>query len=207
MNTRAAAILITGFEPFAGASINPSAELARQLDGNSIGACRVHGVVLPCVFGAAAHELKQALRRVNPRLVLCLGQASGRAQITPERIAINVDDASIPDNAGQQPVDQPIIKGGPAALWSSLPLKAIVAELERHDIPAAVSASAGTYVCNHVFYVLMHALRRRPGIRGGFIHLPLLPEQAGVNQPSLPLVTMRQALVLAAELVLSGRSA
>lgn len=202
MKMRAAAILLAGFEPFDGASINPSAEIVRRLDGSIISGCRVHGVVLRCEFGRSVSELKGALRRVNPRLVICLGQASGRTGITPERIAVNVDDAEIPDNAGVQPVDRPIVAGGPAALWSTLPVKAIVAALVRNDIPAAVSASAGTFVCNHVFYALMHTLRRRRGIRGGFIHVPLLPEQAVAGQASLPLATMSRALTLAAAVAL-----
>ena len=138
--------------------------------------------------------LKREIRRLDPALVVCLGQAGGRTGITPERIAINVDDARIPDNAGRQPVDRPIVRRGPAAYWSTLPIKAIVAALQARGIPAAVSQTAGTFVCNHVFYGLMHALRRRRGVRGGFVHLPWLPEQAGAGQPSLPLDVMVDAI-------------
>lgn len=180
-------VLLTGFEPFGGEKVNASAEVARHLHGAVIGGHRVQAAILPCVFGAAITELKRQLRTVRPALVVCLGQAAGRAEITPERVALNVDDARIPDNAGRQPVDRPVVRGGPAAHWSTLPVKAIVHALQGRGIPAAVSQTAGTFVCNHAFYGLMHALRRQRRVRGGFIHLPILPEQARRGQPSLPL--------------------
>jgi pyroglutamyl-peptidase len=129
------------------------------------------------------------------RLVLALGQAGGRSDFSVQRIAINVDDARIPCNAGRRPIDEPVVRAGPAAHFATLPIKAIVAALREAGLPAAVSQSAGTYVCNHVFYGLMHALRRRPGVRAGFMHLPLLPEQAAARAsaptpPSLPLATL-----------------
>ena len=190
-------ILITGFEPFGGMDLNPSQEIARQLNGHVIAGRRVVGRILPCVFGAANVELRALLREFEPEIVLAVGQGDGRADITPERVAINVDDAPIPDNAGVQPVDRRIVAGGPAAYWSTLPIKAIVTALRAHEIPASVSQTAGTFVCNHVFYGLMHALRRRVG-RGGFIHVPWLPEQAKRGQPSLPLPTMVEAVAIAA---------
>lgn len=190
-------ILITGFEPFGGMDLNPSQEIARQLNGHVIAGRRVVGRILPCVFGAANVELRALLQEFEPEIVLAVGQGDGRAEVTPERVAINVDDARIPDNAGVQPVDRRIVAGGPAAYWSTLPIKAIVAALRAHEIPASVSQTAGTFVCNHVFYGLMHALRRRGG-RGGFIHVPWLPEQAKRGQPSLPLPTMVEAVALAA---------
>ena len=179
-------VLITGFEAFGGETSNPSAEIARALDGKIIEGRPVVGAVLPCVFGTSAEELLRWLRVVRPELVVCVGQAGGRSAITPERVAINVDDALIPDNAGVRPVDVPILRGGPAAYWSTLPIKAIVAGLTAQGIPSAVSPTAGTFVCNHVFYRLMHALVRRKGIRGGFVHVPFLPQQAKRGQPSLP---------------------
>ncbi len=195
-------ILLTGFEPFGGEEINPSQEIARYWHGRVIGGHRIVGALLPCVFGAAITELKRRIRATKPVLVICLGQASGRADITPERVAINVDDARIADNAGRQPVDRPSVKGGPAAYWSTLPIKAIVAALRKQGIPASVSQTAGTFVCNHVFYGLMHELSKRralrpdPGFaaRGGFIHVPFMPEQAKKGQPSLPLETMVDAI-------------
>jgi pyroglutamyl-peptidase len=198
-------VLLTGFEPFDGESLNPSGEIARQLHGTVIGGHRVAGALLPCVFGAAITELKKQLRATKPALVICVGQAGGRAEITPERVAINLDDARIADNAGRQPVDRPVVLGGPAAYWSGLPIKAIVAELRRRDIPAAVSQTAGPFVCNHVFYGLMHALRRQQKVRGGFIHVPFLPEQAKAGQPSLPLETMALGISGAIETALLNR--
>lgn len=186
-------VLLTGFEPFGGESINPSGEIARLLHGTVIGGHRVVGALLPCVFGAAVVELKKAIRATKPALIICVGQAGGRAEITPERVAINVDDARIADNAGRQPVDRPIVRGGPAAYWSTLPIKAIVAELRRQGIPATVSQTAGTFVCNHAFYGLMHALRRQKRVRGGFIHVPFLPAQTR-SQPSLTIEVMTRGV-------------
>ncbi len=198
-------VLLTGFEPFGGESINPSGEIARQLHGTVIGGHRVTGALLPCVFGAAITELKKQVRATRPALIICVGQAGGRAEITPERVAINVDDARIPDNAGRQPVDRPVVRGGPAAYWSTLPVKAIVAELRRREIPAAVSQTAGTFVCNHVFYGLMHELRKQKKVRGGFIHVPFLPEQAKAGQPSLTLEAMTAAIGAAVIVALKTR--
>ncbi|HTL68847.1 MAG TPA: pyroglutamyl-peptidase I [Lacunisphaera sp.] len=191
------AVLVTGFEPFGGDRINPSAEIARALHGQVIAGHSVTGAILPCVFGAAIRELRKRIAAVRPVLVVAVGQAGGRDAITPERVAINVDDARIPDNAGAQPVDRAIVRGGPAAYWSTLPIKAIVATLRRAKIPAAVSQTAGTFVCNHVFYGLMHALSRQRRGRGGFIHVPFLPEQAKPGEPSLPLATMTRGIEIA----------
>lgn len=190
-------VLLTGFEPFAGETVNPSGEIVRRLHGRVIAGHRVEGVVLPCLFGVSVRELRRALRRVRPVVVIALGQAGGRAEVTPERVAINVDDARIADNAGRRPVDRPVARGGPAAYWSTLPVKAIVAALRRRRIPASVSQTAGTFVCNHVFYGLMHALHRQRRVRGGFIHVPFLPEQAGRKQPGLPLATLTTAVATA----------
>lgn len=198
-------ILITGFEPFGGERINPSQQIALALDGRTLAGRRVVGATLPCVFGASVAELRKLLRTHRPELVICVGQAGGRAEITPERVAINVDDARIPDNAGARPVDRVIARRGAAAYFSTLPIKAIVAALRARGLPAGVSQTAGTFVCNHVFYGLMRALRRRPGARGGFIHVPLLPEQATAGQPSVPLAAMIAAIALAAEVSLKTK--
>ncbi len=195
-------VLVTGFEPFDGAEINPSLEIARNLHGSVIAGHTVVGALLPCVFGAAIPELQRLLRVHRPALVICVGQAGGRAAITPERVALNVDDARIPDNAGAQPVDRPVVRGGPAAYFSTLPVKAIVADLRAAGLPSEVSQTAGTFVCNHVFYGLMHALRKRKDLRGGFIHVPFLPEQAQKGQASLPLEDMVYGVALAVETAL-----
>ena len=198
-------VLVTGFEPFGGDPINPSQEIARALDGCVIADRSVVGATLPCVFGGSRYEIVRLLRAHQPGLVICLGLAGGRAEITPERVALNVEDARIPDNAGTQPIDMPVVRGGPAAYWSRLPVKAIVAALRARKIPAAVSQTAGTFVCNHVFYALMHALRWQRQVRGGFIHVPFLPEQAKRGEPSLPLATMLDGISLAIEAALRMR--
>lgn len=192
-------ILVTGFEPFGGEQINVSWQVAQALDGQCIAVCTVQALCLPCVFGQSLQVLQGALQAVNPAVVLALGQAAGRCELSVERVAINVDDARIPDNAGAQPVDQPVIAGAPDAYFSRLPIKAIVAALREAGLPASVSQSAGTFVCNHVFFGLMHALRRRRRVRAGFVHLPVLPEQvvAHPGQHSLPLATMVQGLRVA----------
>ena len=192
-------ILLTGFEPFGGERINPSWSAAREaaarLRSEGIDA---RAVELPCVFGRAIHVLEAALEQHRPELVVCAGQAGGRSRVSLERIAINCDDARIPDNAGSAPVDQPVAAGGPAAYFSTLPLKAALAALLAAGIPAEVSQTAGTYVCNHVFYGLMHALRLRPGTRGGFVHVPYEPAQLppGSTDPALPLEQLAEALAV-----------
>ena len=178
-----APILLTGFEPFGGDSVNPSWDVACALDGELIDGARVQVLRLPCVFGLATTALQAALRRHRPQAVLALGLAANRLELSLERVAINVDDARMADNAGGQPIDEAVVVGGPAAYFSSLPIKAIVAALHDAGLPATVSQTAGTFVCNHLFYGLMHSLRRRPGVRGGFMHVPLLPAQATAGGP------------------------
>lgn len=195
-------ILLTGFEPFGGEAINPAWEVARALDGEQLSGALVQARQLPCVFGRAREVLAEALRETEPQLVLALGQAGGRCDFSVERVAINVDDARIADNAGQQPVDQPVVPGGPAAYFSTLPIKSMVSGLRAAGLPASVSQTAGTFVCNHVFYALQHLLAGTAA-RSGFMHIPYLPEQAAAHpgQPSLPLGTLitgtRLALMLA----------
>lgn len=173
-------VLLTGFEPFENEKLNSSWEVARALHGEVIADATVHAVQLPCVFGASIDALDIALAEVRPALVICLGYASGRGEITPERVAINIDDARIRDNAGLQPVDTPVVAGGPAAYFSNLPIKAMVRGMREQGVPASVSNTAGTFVCNHIFYALMHRLATRvvAGVRGGFIHVPVFPAHA-----------------------------
>jgi len=205
MPTKKKTALVTGFGPFDGEAVNPSQEIARALHGSVIAGHAVIGALLPCVFGESIRELKRLLRTHQPRLVICVGQAGGRAAVTPERIAINVDDARIADNQGARPIDLPVVRRGPAAYFSTLPVKAIVAGLQTDGLPAEVSQTAGTFVCNHVFYGLMHALRTRRGVRGGFIHVPFLPKQAGKKHPSLTLKQMVSAVGRAVEISLTVR--
>jgi pyroglutamyl-peptidase len=191
-------ILLTGFEPFDRDTVNPSWEVARALDGWVCEGAEVKAMQLPCVFGRAIEALDGALDE-GPALVVALGLAGTRAEISPERVAINVDDARIPDNAGRLPIDVPVMAGAPAAYFSTLPIKAIVRDLRAAGVPASVSNTAGTFVCNHVFFALMHRLATRPELawtRGGFVHLPCLPEQAArlPGVPSMALATQVEGL-------------
>ncbi|EMG9923287.1 pyroglutamyl-peptidase I [Citrobacter freundii] len=192
-------VLITGFEPFGGESVNPSWEVVSGLDNAIIGGYRVVARQLPCVFGESLTVLNGAIDALSPSLVLAVGQAGGRPDITVERVAINVDDARIADNQGQQPVDVPIVADGPAAWFSSLPIKAMVVAMRNAGIPASVSQTAGTFVCNHVMYGLLHKLRDAPAVKGGFIHIPYLPQQAAQHPgaPSMAAETVRRALEVA----------
>ena len=184
-------VLVTGFEPFGGETTNPSADAAAllpsQLDGASI-----ITATLPVAYGQALPALEGLLAAHQPHLVLCLGQAGGRSAITPERVAINVDDAPIADNVGRQPIDVPVVEEGPAAYFSTLPIKAIVATIRAEQIPTAVSNTAGTFLCNHVFYGLMHLVATQyPGTQAGFIHIPYASAQV-VDKPTIPSLTLEQ---------------
>ncbi|NKF23330.1 pyroglutamyl-peptidase I [Solimonas marina] len=191
-------VLLTGFAPFGGESSNPSWEAVAGLHGARIAGHRVQAVQLPVVFGDSLRTLRAALREHKPALVICVGQAGGRAQLTIERVGINVDDARIADNRGQQPIDEPVVAGGPAAYFATLPIKAMLQALRDAGIPAEISQTAGTYVCNHVLYGLLHALRAQPRVRGGFIHIPYSPAQAAQHPgaPSLPIDVVQAALRL-----------
>ena len=169
-------VLLTGFEPFNGATINPAWEAVRALSGWEGDGFQVMTRQLPCVFGLSTRLLLDAVEECKPDVVIAVGQAGGRPDISVERIAINVDDAPIPDNDGWQPQDATIVTAGPAAYFSTLPVKAIVHAIGAQGIAASVSQTAGTFVCNHVFYGLMHFTHALP-LQAGFIHVPFLPEQ------------------------------
>ncbi len=214
MTTPAPCILLTGFEPFGGESVNPSWEIARALDGWNCEGHVVHAALLPCAFGDALAALDAAIEAHAPRIVLCLGQAGGRPEISIERVAVNVDDARIPDNRGRQPIDMAIEAGGPAAYFSTLPIKAIARDVREAGAAASVSNTAGTFVCNHVFYALMHRVATRPGLaraRAGFVHVPYTPGQVAgrVDVPSMPLAMqvagIRQALRTAVQVRVDAR--
>ncbi|GAA1889346.1 pyroglutamyl-peptidase I [Streptantibioticus ferralitis] len=171
-------VLLTGFDPFEGERVNPSWQAVSAVAAAPPDGCAVEAVRLPCVFGAALDALRAAVERADPDIVVCVGQAGGRADLTVERVAVNVDDARTPDNAGRQPVDTPVIEGGPVAYFAALPVKACVAAARAAGVPASVSQTAGTFVCNHVFYGLMHLIAtERPSLRGGFVHIPYTTEQ------------------------------
>lgn len=204
-------VLVTGFEPFGGEQVNPSWLIAHALHGRRIGGARIVGVQLPCVFGAALQVLARELQRTRPVLVLALGQAAGRAELSIERVAINVDDARIPDNAMACPVDRAVVPGAPVAYFSTLPIKAMAEAVAKAGLPVAISQTAGTFVCNHVFYGLQHQLAGS-GVRSGFMHVPLLPEQADAlctqaRMPSLPLHAMVQGTRIALAAALHHGSA
>ena len=201
-------VLVTGFEPFAGANVNPSAEVAKALDGRRVGAWQVRAAILPVHHRTAAEASRGLLDDLDPVAVVHLGLAAERAQIALERIAINLMDYAIPDNEGQQVVDQPCVPGGPAAYFSTLPLRPTLDVLRAAGIPAYLSATAGTYLCNFVLYTTLHALAARPqAARAGFIHLPLLPSMVAPGnpqQPSMDLGLMLRGVELALETLAGG---
>jgi pyroglutamyl-peptidase len=185
--SRAAAVLVTGFEPFGGDAINPSAMLAQAIDGALIDSHRVASRVLPCVFGDAVRELNRAIDELRPSLVLCTGLAAGRAGLSFERVAINLVDARIADNAGAAPIDERVVRGTTRDAWfTNLPVKAMVQAALDEGVPAELSLSAGTFVCNAVFFGLMTRVARErrnlarggTAMRGGFMHVPTLAGEA-----------------------------
>ena len=170
-------ILLTAFTPFDGESINPALE-AMKLLPDKIGQLEVLKLEVPTVFGKSARLVLETMEQEKPDYVLSIGQAGGRAEITPERIAINIDDAGIPDNEGNQPTDRPIYPDGENAYFSTLPVKAMVEAIKREGIPASISNSAGTYVCNHLMYSVLYSIKKNAlPIKAGFIHVPYIPEQ------------------------------
>ena len=187
-------ILLTAFEPFGGETVNPAQEAVRAL-GERIAGAEIVRIDVPVVFGKSIDTVVRAMRAERPGAVICVGQAGGRFAITPERVAINLDDARIPDNEGNRAVDTPVVPDGAPAYFSTLPVKSIVARIRAAGVPAELSNSAGTYVCNHLMYgVLHHIAREFPGMRGGFIHVPFLHEQA-LTRPNVPSLSMRDLTV------------
>ena len=171
-------LLLTGFEPFAGDPLNPAWELARRLDGERFGAWQVESVCLPCSFEGASRAVSAALE-TPVAAVLSLGLAAGRAALSLERVAVNLVDARIPDNDGAQPIDEPVAVEGPPAYFSRLPVKAMAQACRTEGVPAELSLTAGSFVCNQVFYLLLHRLRDQPRVPVGFLHVPLLPALLG----------------------------
>ncbi|MHA7276635.1 pyroglutamyl-peptidase I [Arthrobacter sp. HLT1-21] len=191
-------ILLTGFQPFGGEASNPSWQAAERAAAHlSQSGVEAVAVELPCAFGESIATLRAAVQLHRPALVLCVGQAGGRSRISLERVAINIDDARIPDNSGNQPIDTPVRADGPAAYFSTLPIKQALQDLTDSGIAAEISQTAGTYVCNHVFYGLMDLLATTPdgGARGGFIHVPYSSDQADAHgAPGMPVADMAAAL-------------
>ena len=185
-------ILITGFDPFGGENVNPAYEAVKLLPDTIAGA-EIIKLEVPTRFHRAGAVLEDAMQRHKPDAVICVGQSGGRAAITPEKVAINLMDGRIPDNAGYQPVDAPIREDGETAYFTSLPVKAMVQRMRDAGIPAAVSYTAGTYVCNYLLYTLLYLIDKKyPNVRGGFIHVPYAMEQV-INKPlGTPSMDLRQ---------------
>ena len=183
-------VLLTGFEPFGKATLNPSGEIVKQISGDNIVTA-----ILPVAYAQSAERLMALIAEHKPDVVICLGQAEGRTHITPERIAINLDDARLADNEGVTRIDEPILVDGPVAYESTLPVKDIVKAINDAGVPATISLSAGAFLCNHVFYVAQDHFKDTK-VRSGFVHVPLMDEQAGEfpGLPTMPLDQMVKAV-------------
>lgn len=189
-------VLVTAFDPFGGESINPAQQAVEQLP-DVIGIHQIHKLIVPTVFGRAAEMVIREMDMIRPDAVVCVGQAGGRKAVTPERVAINIMDANIKDNEGNQPQDEMIVSGGPAAYFSTLPVKEMVRAIRNVGLAAEVSNTAGTFVCNSLLYsVLHHAASGMPETRAVFIHVPYIPQQTEgrENVPSMPLEDIVRAL-------------
>lgn len=189
-------LLITGFDPFGGATVNPSWEAVERLP-ERIGKWKLCKLQIPTVFGLAAKTVLEKAQEVAPGAILCLGVAVGRSAVTPERIGINVRSARIPDNRGNQPSEEPVIPGGPDGLFSTMNVSAMAAAIEKLGLPGTVSNTAGTFVCNDTLYTLLHHYRNS-SVKVGFIHVPQLPQQ---GSPSLPLEDTLRAVTAAIQLI------
>lgn len=176
-------LLLTAFDPFGGEKVNPALE-AVKLVSDKVGEVDIVKLMVPTVFGKSVQTVAAAMEKEKPDAVLCIGQAGGRFDLTPERVAINCDDARIPDNEGNQPIDQVIFEDGAPAYFTTLPIKAMVQAIRGEGIPASVSNTAGTFVCNHLMYGVLYTLAKHyPNVRGGFMHVPFIPSQV-VNRPA-----------------------
>lgn len=178
-------VLVTGFDPFGGESINPALEAVKMLKDEIAGA-EIVKLQIPVVAGKSIEKIHEKMKEVNPDIVISIGQAGGRFGVTPERVAINITDARIPDNEGNQPIDEPIFADGDTAYFSNLPVKAMVQAIKDAGYPSSLSNTAGTYICNHVMYGILYYIQKEfPGVRGGFIHVPYAASQV-VDKPNTP---------------------
>lgn len=201
-------VLITGFDPFGGESINPALEAVKKLPDTIEGA-EIIKLEIPTVFRKSLEKIEENIIKLNPDVVISIGQAGGRFGITPERVAINIDDARIPDNETNQPIDIPIFEDGDTAYFTTLPIKAMVKEMQDNGIPSSVSNTAGTFVCNHVMYgVLYMATKKYPNIKAGFIHVPYIPSQVVTkqNQPSMSTKDIIKGLTLCIKAIVNNSS-
>lgn len=194
-------VLITGFDPFGGESINPALEAVKMLKDEIAGA-EIVKLQIPVVAGKSIEKIHEKMKEVNPDIVISIGQAGGRFGVTPERVAINITDARIPDNEGNQPIDEPIFTDGDTAYFSNLPVKAMVQAIKDAGYPSSLSNTAGTYICNHVMYGILYYIQKEfPGVRGGFIHVPYAASQVvdKPNTPSMAIADITAALEAAIE--------
>ena len=201
-------ILITGFDPFGGESINPALEAVKKLPDTILGQ-EIIKIEIPTVFRKSLEKIEENIQKHNPDVVISVGQAGGRFGVTPERVAINIDDARIKDNEGNQPIDISIYEDGENAYFSNLPIKAMVKEMNDNGIPASVSNTAGTFVCNHVMYGILYLIDKKyPNIRGGFIHVPYIPSQVTTkpNTPSMSINDIAKGLELSIKAVIENSS-
>ena len=198
-------ILVTGFDPFGGESINPSIEAVKKLP-DTISDSEIIKLEIPTVNHKSLNKIEEWIVEHNPDVILSIGQAGGRADITVERIGINIDDNRIPDNEGNQPIDEPVFVDGDSAYFVNIPIKSMVENMQKRGIPASVSNTAGTFICNHVTYGVRYLIEKNyPGKKSGFIHIPYLPEQV-INkpgQPSMSLDTIVEGLIAAIEAIIS----
>ena len=185
-------LLVTGFDPFGGQPVNPAREAVLRLP-DTVGDYKIAKLEIPTVFGLAAETVLKVAEELRPHAILCVGQAGGRAAVTPEVVAINLREASIPDNAGNIPVNTPVMENAPAAYFATLPVRDMVQAVKERGIPCALSYTAGTFVCNDLLYTLLHHYRDTD-VKVGFVHIPYLPEQAGEGVPSMELNTVVEAL-------------
>ncbi len=200
-------VLMTAFDPFGGESINPAFE-AVKLMPDKIADAEIVKLEVPTVFHKSIEKMEKKIENEDPDIIICVGQAGGRFDMTVERAAINVDDARIPDNEDNQPIDEKIFADGENAYFANIPIKAMVKEIKDNEIPASVSNSAGTFVCNHIFYGLMYLIDKKfSGKRGGFIHVPYIPAQVveKKNQPSMSVDDITKALELAVKAAVENR--
>lgn len=197
-------ILVSGFDPFGGEKVNPAIESVKKLPDTILGA-EIIKLEIPTVIGKSIQKIEEAVELHKPDVVISVGQAGGRTDITVERVGVNVDDCRIPDNEGNQPIDEKIVKDGPDAYFVTLPIKAMVEHIQKKGVPASVSNTAGTFICNHVTYGVRHlAETKYPEMRTGFIHIPFLPQQVldKKGMPSMELDVIVKGLVAAIEAVI-----
>lgn len=200
-------ILITGFDPFGGEPVNPALEAVKLMKDEIAGA-KIIKLEIPTVFRKSVEKIHEMMKAEQPDVVLSIGQARGRFGVTPERVAINVDDARIKDNEGNQPVDTPIFTDGEAAYFSNLPVKAMVEAIKNKGLPSTLSNSAGTFVCNHVMYGVLYYIHKEfPNVRGGFIHVPFITDQVVTkpNVASMALADITEALESAVEAIVKNQ--